>query len=238
MTMIELLLPFIILVPAVGVLLITFGTNRNPRLSSMISCSAVAISFLLSVFCVYSLIQLLPEERIIDVDYFSWIQAGSFVAPFGLHLDPLSAIMILVVTGVGFLIHVYSIGYMHDDPYYSRYFAYLNLFIFSMLILVLANNYVLLFVGWELVGLCSYLLIGFWFEKKSAADAGKKAFIVNRIGDFGFLIGIFTLFSAFGSVTFSDVFTKSSAIHPAILTAACLWLFCGAVGKSAQFPLY
>ena len=179
-----------------------------------------------------------PESRVIDVNYFSWIQAGSFIANFGVHLDPLSAVMILVVTGVGLLIHIYSIGYMHGDPYYSRYFAYLNLFIFSMLILVLANNYVLLFVGWELVGLCSYLLIGFWFEKKSAADAGKKAFIVNRIGDFGFLIGIFTIFSFFGSVTFTEVFPRASTVAPGVITAACIWLFCGAIGKSAQFPLY
>jgi len=236
--LIEQLLPFIILTPAIGVLLITFGTNRNKHLSSLVSCAAVGISFLLSVYCVYSLVQMPPDQRIFDIDYFSWIQAGSFAAPFGLHLDQLSSIMILVVTGVGLLIHIYSIGYMHDDPYYSRYFAYLNLFIFSMLILVLANNYVLLFVGWELVGLCSYLLIGFWFEKKSSADAGKKAFIVNRIGDFGFLIGIFTLFSAFGAVTFRDVFTKTASIEPAIITEACLWLFCGAIGKSAQFPLH
>ena len=234
----ELLIFFVILAPAAGVLLITFGSRNNPHLSSMISCSAVGVSFLLALYCVYSLLQMPPESRVLDVDYFAWIQAGSFVAPFGLHLDPLSAVMILVVTGVGLLIHIYSIGYMHGDPYYSRYFAYLNLFIFSMLILVLANNYVLLFVGWELVGLCSYLLIGFWFEKKSAADAGKKAFIVNRIGDFGFLIGIFTIFAAFGSVSFVEVFSRTSTVAPAAITAACLWLFCGAVGKSAQFPLY
>ena len=236
--MVDLLLFLVITVPAIGVLLITFGTHRNTHLSSLVSCSAVGVSFLLSLYCVYSLLQMSPESRVIDVNYFSWIQAGSFIAPFGLHLDPLSAVMILVVTGVGLLIHIYSIGYMHGDPYYSRYFAYLNLFIFSMLILVLANNYVLLFVGWELVGLCSFLLIGFWFEKKSAADAGKKAFIVNRIGDFGFLIGIFTVFAAFGSVTFQEVFAQVDSVAPWIITAACLWLFCGAVGKSAQFPLY
>ncbi len=235
--MIESLLTYIILAPALGVLIITFGTHRKTRLSSIISCSAVGASFLISLFCVYTLLQMPENQRIVDVDYFSWIEAGSFKAPFGLQLDPLSSVMILVVTGVGLLIHIYSIGYMHGDPYYSRYFAYLNLFIFSMLILVLANNYVLLFVGWELVGLCSYLLIGFWFEKKSAADAGKKAFIVNRIGDLGFLIGIFTVFAGFGSVTFREVFAASAA-GPAVITAACVWLFCGAVGKSAQFPLH
>jgi len=232
------LLPWIILVPAIGVLLITFVTNRNPRVSALVSCSAVGISFLLSAFSVWSLIQMPANGRVVDLDYFLWIGSGAFQAPFGLHLDPLSSIMILVVTGVGLLIHVYSIGYMHGDPYYSRFFAYLNLFIFSMLILVLANNYVLLFVGWELVGLCSYLLIGFWYEKKSAADAGKKAFIVNRIGDFGFLIGIFTVFVAFGSVKFQEIFSRTSTVNTAVITAACLWLFCGAIGKSAQFPLY
>ena len=236
--MVELLLFFVILTPAIGVLVIAFGTHRNTHLSSLISCSAVGISFLLALYCVYSLLHMAPEQRVIDVEYFAWIQAGSLMAPFGLHFDPLSAVMILVVTGVGLLIHIYSIGYMHGDPYYSRYFAYLNLFIFSMLLLVLANNYVLLFVGWELVGLCSYLLIGFWFEKKSAADAGKKAFIVNRIGDFGFLIGIFTIFAAFGTVTFDGVFARASTVAPGLITAACLWLFCGAIGKSAQFPLY
>ncbi len=231
-------LPWIILVPAIGVLVIAFVTNKNKNLSSLVSCTAVGISFLLSALSVYGLIQLPAEARVIDTNYFTWIQAGSFIAPFGLRLDPLSSIMILVVTGVGLLIHIYATGYMHDDPLYSRFFAYLNLFIFSMLLLVLANNYVLLFVGWELVGLCSYLLIGFWFEKKSAADAGKKAFIVNRIGDFGFLIGIFTVFVAFGSVTFKEVFAGTSAVAPAVITAACLWLFCGAIGKSAQFPLH
>lgn len=232
------LLPWIILAPAIGVLLIALVTHKNQYLSSLVSCSAVGISFLLSLISVYSLLQLAPESRIIDINFFTWIQAGNFIAPFGLRLDQLSSIMILVVNGVGLLIHIYSIGYMHGDPHYSRFFAYLNLFIFSMLILVLANNYALMFVGWELVGLCSYLLIGFWFEKKSAADAGKKAFIVNRIGDFGFLIGIFTVFVAFGSVQYEDVFSRTAGVAPGIITAACLWLFCGAIGKSAQFPLY
>src|SRR5215471_10936598 len=201
-------LEWIILMPAIGVLVILFYAHRKPHLASLVACTAIGISFLLSLYCVYQLIQLPAVERIVDIDYFTWIQSGSFLAPFGLHLDPLSSVMILVVTGVGLLIHIYSIGYMHDDPLFSRFFAYLNLFIFSMLILVLANNYVLLFVGWELVGLCSYLLIGFWFEKKSAADAGKKAFVVNRIGDLGFLIGIFTLFVGFHSVKFTDVFAN------------------------------
>jgi NADH-quinone oxidoreductase subunit L len=232
------LMPWIILFPALGVLIIAFAVHRKPHTASLIACTAVGLSFITALICVQQLLQLSPEARKISVDYFTWIQAGAFKATFGLYLDPLSSVMILVVTGVGFLIHVYSIGYMHDDPNYSRFFAYLNLFIFSMLILVLANNYLLMFVGWELVGLCSYLLIGFWFEKKSAADAGKKAFIVNRIGDFGFLIGIFTLFVLFGSVHYQEIFSKASTAAPAMITIACLWLFCGAVGKSAQFPLY
>lgn len=233
------LLSLIILAPVAGVLLILYF-HRNQRLSAIISCSAVGTSFLLSLAAVLFLLPGAPQ-KILDHDYFTWIQAGAFQATFGLRLDPLSSVMILVVTSVGLLIHIYSVGYMQGDPLYSRYFAYLNLFIFSMLILVLANNYVLLFVGWELVGLCSYLLIGFWFEKKSAADAGKKAFIVNRIGDFGFLIGIFTLFVLFDSVHFRDISPKVAqvlATSPALITAACLWLFCGAVGKSAQFPLH
>lgn len=232
------ILPWILGAPAIGVLLIAFFAHKKPRIASLISCSAVGASFLLSVVAVAQLAQLPPENRRFEIELFTWIQAGTFNAPFGLLLDALSSVMILVVTGVGSLIHIYSIGYMKDDPNYSRFFAYLNLFIFSMLTLVLANNYVLLFVGWELVGLCSYLLIGFWFEKKSAADAGKKAFIVNRIGDLGFLIGIFTLFYATQSVRYQDIFQHVSTMTPALITAASLWLFCGAIGKSAQFPLY
>ena len=232
------LLPWILLSPAIGVLIIAFYAHRKPHVASLVSCSAVGASFVMSVITVFQLVQLPPENRVFEINLFTWIQAGPFTAPFGLLVDPLSSVMLLVVTGVGSLIHIYSIGYMRDDPNYSRFFAYMNLFIFSMLTLVLANNYVLLFVGWELVGLCSYLLIGFWFERKSAADAGKKAFIVNRIGDLGFLIGIFTLFYATQSVTFKDVFAHAGTMAPGLVTAACLWLFCGAIGKSAQFPLY
>ena len=178
--------------------------------------------------------------------YFAWITAGNFRVDFDLQLDQLTVVMLLVVTGVGFLIHIYSTGYMaHEDGYY-RFFSYLNLFMFFMLILVLAANYVLLFVGWEGVGLCSYLLIGFYFLKKSAADAGKKAFIVNRIGDFGFMLGMFLLFRTFHSLDFGTVFAAASkpevAIEPlgtfGTITVACLLLFVGATGKSAQLPLY
>ncbi len=137
-----------------------------------------------------------------------WIRSGSFSADFALYLDQLSLVMLLVVTGVGFLIHIYSVGYMWDDPSYYRFFTYLNLFMFFMLTLILANNYLLMFIGWEGVGLASYLLIGFWFTKDSAASAGKKAFIVNRIGDFGFLIGLFLIIQHFGSLNFTQVFAQ------------------------------
>jgi len=172
-----------------------------------------------------------------------WIRSGSFIADFALYLDQLSLVMLLVVTGVGFLIHIYSVGYMWEDPSYYRFFAYLNLFMFFMLTLVLANNYLLMFIGWEGVGLASYLLIGFWFTKDSAASAGKKAFIVNRIGDFGFLIGLFLIIQHFGSLNFTEVFSKvqplqSETAGAGLLTAIGILLMVGACGKSAQIPLY
>ncbi|MGH9650276.1 MAG: proton-conducting transporter membrane subunit, partial [Terriglobales bacterium] len=172
----------------------------------------------------------------------AWVQAGSFRVNFGFYLDQLSLVMILVVTGVGFLIHVYSVGYMAEDKGYYRFFSYLNLFMFFMLTLVLADNYLLMFVGWEGVGLASYLLIGFWFTRDSAAAAGKKAFIVNRIGDFGFLIGMFLMVKTFGSLEFAEVFPAVSRYAPettaGVLTAIALLLLMGAAGKSAQVPLY
>jgi len=179
-------------------------------------------------------------------EFFDWIVAGNFRAGFDLQMDQLTVVMVLVVTGVGFLIHIYSTGYMAHEGGYYRFFSYLNLFMFFMLILVLAANYVLLFVGWEGVGLASYLLIGFYFLKKSASDAGKKAFIVNRIGDFGFMLGMFLLFRTFGTLDFSQLFAKIAAQqwpHEAwgifgTLTVAALLLFVGATGKSAQLPLY
>jgi NADH-quinone oxidoreductase subunit L len=172
-----------------------------------------------------------------------WIRFGSFSSDFAFYVDQLSLVMLLVVTGVGFLIHIYSVGYMADDPSYYRFFSYLNLFMFFMLTLVLANNYLMMFVGWEGVGLASYLLIGFWFTKDSAASAGKKAFIVNRIGDFGFLIGLFLIIQHFGSLNFTEVFAKveplaSETSGSGLLTAIGILLMVGACGKSAQIPLY
>jgi NADH-quinone oxidoreductase subunit L len=156
-------------------------------------------------------------------------------------VDPLSAVMLFVVCGVGFLVHVYSVGYMHGDPSYYRFFTYLNLFMTSMLILVLADNYLLMFVGWEGVGLCSYLLIGFWYDRESASNAGKKAFIVNRIGDAGFILAISLIFWTTGSLNYEVVFAKAAehtVITTGIATAITLLLFVGAMGKSAQVPLY
>ena len=181
-------------------------------------------------------------------DVYTWIPVGEFQATVGFLVDPLSAVMMLVVTFVGFLIHVYSVGYMHGDPGYARFFTYLNLFMTSMLILVLANNYLLMFLGWEGVGLCSYLLIGFWYQKKSAADAGKKAFVVNRIGDAGFLLGLFLIWRTFGSVAYAEIFPQAEVIREilerdsvfglSLVTWMTILLFIGATGKSAQLPLY
>jgi NADH-quinone oxidoreductase subunit L len=208
---------------------------------TLIGCGSVALSFVLSVLLFWDLKALPVDDRIITQTLFPWISADSFHVNIGFLLDPLSAVMILVVTGVGFLIHVYSVGYMGHDSGYGRYFAYLNLFMFSMLTLVLADNFLFMFVGWEGVGLCSYLLIGFWFERQSASNAGKKAFIVNRIGDFGFLIGLFIIFWQIGSLDLSTVMDQAPIVFVAgggLITAACLCLFVGAIGKSAQIPLY
>ncbi len=172
-------------------------------------------------------------------DLFPWIVAGTFKTAVTAQVDQLSAIMLLVVTGVSFLIHLYSIGYMHDDSGYARFFTYLNLFVFSMVMLVLAGNFLVLFVFWEGVGLCSYLLIGFWYERQSASDAGKKAFIVNRVGDFGFLLAIMLIWITFGTVNYAEVFGKADAsIGVGTYTAIALLLFLGACGKSAQLPLF
>ena len=222
-------------------------------LVSLICPGMVLISFLLSVGAVWELTD--KPGRVRELIQFTWLaglpfhmmdgRIATFSADWGFLLDPLSAVMILVVTGIGLLIHVYSIGYMAHDNGYYRFFGYMNLFIFFMLMLVLANNYALLFVGWEGVGLCSYLLIGFYFHKKSAADAGKKAFIVNRVGDAGFILGMLLMFSVLGTVRFLDVNAalRSGQFHAetagfGVLSAIALLFFIGATGKSAQFPLY
>ena len=208
---------------------------------SLVACGTVFVSFLISLFSFFELKSLPVDHRVLEQTLFTWIPSGDFHVSFGYLLDPLSAVMILVVTGVGFLIHVYSIGYMSHDTGFARFFTYLNLFMFSMLTLVLGDNFLLMFVGWEGVGLCSYLLIGFWYHKQSATDAGKKAFIVNRIGDFGFLLGMFIIFWHVGSLNFVDVVAKAPEVFVyggAVVTTACILLFVGATGKSAQIPLY
>ena len=173
-----------------------------------------------------------------DVQLFPWIVAGDFETWVTAHVDQLTGVMLLVVTGVGALIHVYSVGYMHGDSGYARYFAYLNLFVFSMTMLVLAGNFLLLYVFWEAVGLCSYLLIGFWYTRAAAAQAGKKAFIVNRVGDFGFGLAIMWLWTALGTLDYGEVFKRVGELSPATATGIALLLFVGACGKSAQLPLH
>jgi len=232
------LIPF---APALSTfILVVFGRRLPKRYVSFQACSAIFISFIISVISFIGLLGTNPESIPIVKTLFSWIRAGTFGADFSLQLDPLSAIMCLVVTGVGFLIHVYSVGYMADDRSYTRYFTLLNLFAFAMLILVMASNMVLMFVGWEGVGLCSYLLIGFWFEKHSAANAGKKAFIVNRIGDAGFILGLLFMFITVGSVEFRSINEAigGGLLNQGMATLIALLLFLGATGKSAQIPLY
>ena len=247
------LIVVLLIAPLVGFLINgLFGKwlKGNEKLSGGIGALAVLVSLICSIIAfvkVHGGNTLKGDDGIL----YKWISGELLGEQFnfniGFHVDELTAIMLLVITGVGFLIHVYSIGYMHGDEGYTRYFAYLNLFIFAMLILVLGNNYLMMFIGWEGVGLCSYLLIGFWYEKQSATDAGKKAFIVNRIGDFGFLLGMFTLFAAFGTLDFVSIFDAAENGNINIvfgettqftLMVATLLLFVGAIGKSAQIPLY
>ncbi len=238
MTDIFWLIPFI---PALSTfILAVFGRKLPKKYVSWQACLAVFASFVISAISFYGLLQTSHESYPLIKSLFSWIHAGSFIVNFSFQLDPLSAVMALVVSGVGFIIHVYSVGYMAKDKGYTRYFTYLNLFTFAMLMLVMASNIVLMFVGWEGVGLCSYLLIGFWFEKHSAANAGKKAFIVNRIGDACFLLGILFIFTHFGSGEFTAINQAISAgfIGPGFATLVAVLLFVGATGKSAQIPLY
>jgi NADH-quinone oxidoreductase subunit L len=221
-----------------------FGRRWPKRAVDAVGLGATGLAFAATLELVREFARLRPGQVPWIESYFTWIAAGSFRAGFDLQVDQLTIVMLLVVTGVGWLIHIYSTGYMAHQGGYYRFFACMNLFMFFMLTLVMAANFVLLFVGWEGVGLCSYLLIGFYFWRKSAADAGKKAFIVNRIGDFGFMLAIFLTFWTFGSVDFTIVF-RTAAKMPreapgqlGVLTSICLLLLAGAVGKSAQLPLY
>ena len=228
------ILPWIILLtPLFSAVIITLFTQRLRNVSAAISVFAVLGSFVCSC--------LIFTQSGISAPEFTWIDFGGvFKVPFGFVLDNLSKTMLLLVSGVGSLIHIYSLGYMRDDEGKSRYFAALSLFMFAMLGIVLANNFVMLFIFWELVGFTSYVLIGHWFERDAAADAAKKAFITTRIGDFGFMLGILMVWMATGSVVFSEIAPRLLVLtnHPAFLTITALLIFCGAVGKSAQFPLH
>ena len=233
-------LRFIILLPLLGVVFhIFYGARMGRRAVNAVGSGVVLASFLLAVSAFFQL----PDGGALVDRMFPWITAGELHVDFALRVDALSAVMILVITGVGFLIHVYSIGYMAEDADVARYFAYLNLFTAAMLVLVMAENLLLLFVGWEGVGLCSYLLIGFWYTDDEKASAGKKAFIVNRIGDAGFLLGLFVLFWSLGehgvwTLSFTDIQANASVLSVGTVTAVCVLLFIGATGKSAQIPLY
>ena len=241
------IVPFAVLLPLAGFILLgIFGSRiKNETVIGLVGSSSVGASFVIFVLALVSMLGLGPEDRRQVIELFAWISAftgspGSFTASVAYQLDQLSIVMALVVTGVGFLIHVYSIGYMHGDKGFWRFFAYMNLFIFAMLNLILADNFLLMFLGWEGVGLCSYLLIGFWYEKKFTGDAAKKAFVVNRIGDFGFLLAMFLIFDRFGSLNFETVFGAASVLSTggATLFWITLLLFVGATGKSAQIPLF
>ncbi|HEY2721399.1 MAG TPA: NADH-quinone oxidoreductase subunit L, partial [Chitinophagaceae bacterium] len=225
------------LLPLVGFLINGLGRKAlSKSLISIIGCGVVLAAFVISVWVFLQV----KNGNTHVVNYFNFISVRSLQIPFGFQIDQLSAVFLLIITGVGFLIHVYSTSYMHEEAreHFGRYFSYLNLFIFSMLLLVMGANYVVMFIGWEGVGLCSYLLIGYWFKNTEYNKAANKAFIMNRIGDLGFLIAIFWIISKIGSANFSDVFANTNHFTPGEITVITLLLFVGATGKSAQIPLY
>src|SRR3954468_2216948 len=240
------MLALIPLFPLLGFLVNASLGRRLPKAASgWLASPAVLAFFAVAVMRVMQVAGMPADHRAIDQTLFTWIASDDFNIDLAFRVDPLSSVMILVITGIGSLIHIYSTAYMHDevDSEFARYFSYLNLFAAFMLVLVLGSNFLVMFVGWEGVGLCSYLLIGFWFKKKSAADAGKKAFIVNRIGDFGFILGMLLVFTTFGTLDFQEVATAVAGRAPeaagwGVITIATLLLFVGATGKSAQIPLY
>lgn len=237
------LMAVLLLSPLIGFLINGFRYNKhNYIVAGSIASTAIFISLVSAVLMVVDLVGMPPESRQISVKFFEWMAVDKLKVDAGFVVDPLSAVMILVITGVGFLIHLFSIGYMHHDKGVAKYFAYLNLFVFNMLILVLGDSLLTMFVGWEGVGLCSYLLIGFWFSDSAKAAAGMKAFVTNRIGDAAFLLGMFVLFTSFGTLNFAEL----NALIPSgtetswlgAITLGTLFLFIGATGKSAQIPLY
>jgi len=227
------------LFPLIGFLINgLFRNSISKSISGLIGSLTILASFLVSAAIFFQVKQ--EGFQPVTVTLFEFIHAGKLSIPFSFLVDPLSTLFLLIITGVGFLIHVYSTSYMHEEdaPAYAKYFCYLNLFVFSMLLLVLGANYVILFIGWEGVGLCSYLLIGYWFKNLDYGNAAKKAFVMNRIGDFGFLIALFAIINQFGSVSFDEVFKQAPAASTGFITMVTLLLFVGATGKSAQIPLY
>jgi NADH-quinone oxidoreductase subunit L len=227
----------IVLFPLLGFLLVLLnGRNMTERQIGAIGTGAVTVSFVVSVICFFLLLH--HSSREVTVHLFGWLNVGTLHVPAALLVDPLSITMSLFITGISALIHLYSMAYMHGEKDYRKFFIYMNLFVFSMLVLVLANNLVFTFVGWEGVGLCSYWLISYYFDRDSAASAGQKAFIYNRIGDFGLLIAMFLLFSRTGTLTYLGIFARAGTLSPTIATLTVLALLLGATGKSAQIPLF
>ncbi|MGF7041266.1 NADH-quinone oxidoreductase subunit L [Mucilaginibacter lappiensis] len=226
------------ILPLAGFIINGLGRNSlSKNVIGFIGSLLVLVSFGLSLAVFF---QIKSTGAPVNVTYFNWFSVGALKIPFAFLVDQLSSIMLLIITGVGFLIHLYSVGYMHDDKGFGKFFAYLNLFVFFMLLLVMGSNYLIMFIGWEGVGLCSYLLIGFWYTNPSYADAAKKAFIMNRIGDLGFLLGVFLIIYAFGSIEFATIFPKAATmkVGSAPFFTITILLFIGAVGKSAQLPLF
>ncbi|WP_369257821.1 NADH-quinone oxidoreductase subunit L [Geodermatophilus amargosae] len=225
----------VIALPLAGAAVLLLGGRRTDRWGHLLGTATVVVAFVVALLCTVQLAG--TEQRAVDVDLFTFLSAGSLDVQAGLLVDPLSATFMLLITGVGALIHVYSIGYMAHDPRRRRFFAYLNLFVAAMLLLVLGDNYVALYVGWEGVGLASYLLIAFWHERPAAATAAKKAFVMNRVGDVGLALAIFVMFAQLGTVSYEGVFGGAGALAGGTLTALGLLLLLGACGKSGQFPL-
>jgi NADH-quinone oxidoreductase subunit L len=225
------------LFPLIGFLINGFfGKKLSKGLSGGIASVSVLGSFIIAVLAFIELQHSAGKSHVVNL--FSWITSGPLNIPFEFLYDPLSSLFLLIITGIGFLIHVYSTGYMHDDDGFARFFTYLNLFVFFMLLLVMGNNYLIMFVGWEGVGLCSYLLIGFWFKNTAYNNAARKAFVMNRIGDLGFILGVILIFVTYGSITYGEVFAKAGLGSTGVVTSIALLLFIGAMGKSAQIPLY
>ena len=236
------ILDYIWLVPAFplfgSLVLFFFGKRIGEPLAGYFGSAMVGLSFLGSVVAFFALLDLPSEERAHVSTLFTWIPAGAFQVDVAAYVDPLAIAFLLFVTGVATLIHIYSIGYMHGDPGFARFFCFLNLFVFSMILLVVAGNFLLMFVGWEGVGLCSYLLVSFWFLRKKAALAGKKAFVTNRVGDFGFMLAMFLVVSELGTLEFGPALAGAETLAAGTATAIALLFFLGAVGKSAQIPLH